>query len=239
MKILITGATSGIGAALAKLVTAEGHEVIGVGRSAGATVQADLATPEGRDAVVAVIRKELPHVVVNAAGFGLYGAAVDLDTLAQLKVFEVDVKAVYQLTVEAAKAWREAGRHGTVLNVSSAAAFFVFPLFAVYAGAKACVNSFSQALDEELRSQSIRVLTACPGMVKTNFQSRASEGRYQISGFGVMEADEAARHIWKQIQRKNNLSVFHWPYRLALFFRHFLPKSFLSKKLRDNIESRL
>lgn len=239
MKVLITGATSGIGKALAALVRAEGHEVIGVGRSETATLRADLAIPEGREAVVEVIRSELPHIVVNAAGLGLYGEGIDLDTDKQLEVFEIDAKAVYQLTIEAAKAWRAAGRHGTVLNISSAAAFFVFPLFAAYAGAKACVNSFSQALDEELRSHGIRVLTACPGMVQTNFQSRASEGRFKISGFGVMEADEAARHIWKQIEKKKSLSVFHWPYRLGVFFRHLLPKSFLSKKLRDSIESRL
>jgi uncharacterized protein len=243
VKALITGATSGIGEALAKLLIARGHEVIPVGRTAtspaGPTFQADLATVEGRQAVVDLIHRELPDLVVNAAGFGLYGAAVDQSTETQLEVLEVDAIAVYQLSIEAAKGWIATGKKGTVLNVSSVAAFFVFPFFSSYAAAKACVNSFSQALDDELREHGIRVLTACPGMVATRFQARSSKGSLRVEGWGVMDAEEAARRLWEQVEKKKTLSIFHWPYRIGVFFRHLLPQWFLSKRLRANIAGRL
>jgi len=103
---------------------------------------------------------------------------------------------------------------------------------------KAYVNSFSQAVDSELREKGVRVLTACPGMVDTNFSVRAAKGKVSHKKQKKMSADFAAEVIWKNIQKKNNLFIFNWPYKIAAFFiRYLIPTSVLTYFLRGIFSS--
>ena len=192
--VLITGASSGIGAALAKVFAAHGHElalvarrqdrlealadeIAATGRPRPTVFTADL---ERRDAA-SIIAAELssqglePAIVVNNAGFGLRGAAVVLSRDEQLAMIDVNVRALTELSL---MFMDSVARHrGGILNVASLAAFLPGPGMAVYYASKAYVLSFSEALHRELSERGVRVTALCPGPVPTEFQARAGMGR--------------------------------------------------------------
>jgi short-subunit dehydrogenase len=190
-----------------------------------------LSEPDARKKVVAWIHQHTPDLLINNAGFGLYGDVLQHPTKSTLEILEVNANAALELTLEAAKALRAQNKKGTILNVSSVAAFYPYPSFAIYAAAKACVNHFSQALDREFKPYGIRVLTACPGKIATSFQQRASQGRFLKHEPFTMSPQKAARLIWKQIEKQKPLYVFDWPYRLALSLTACLPKCLVQQLL--------
>jgi len=190
---------------------------------------ADLS--QSRQNVVAWIQEHAPDLVINCAGFGLYGDALSLDIKKQLEMLEVNANAVLELTLEAAKALVKAKKRGTIVNISSAAGFFVYPSFAVYAASKTFVNQLSQALDIEFEPYGIRVLSSCPGKIATNFQRRASQNRYTKSEPFTMSAVKAARLVWKQIEQGKREYIFDWRYRLGVLFSRILPSALLQKFL--------
>ena len=136
-------------------------------------INAVLGNEAGRSKVVDLIHNAKPDLVVNDAGFGLSGDALTYDTSQQMDVMNVNANAVLEISLEAARTMRSENKKGVVLNVSSAAAFPIFPCMSVYSAAKAFVNQFSESFDEEMREHGIRILSACPGMVNTGFKSRA------------------------------------------------------------------
>ena len=188
---LVTGATSGIGEAVARLLASKGISLILTGRNGEKlaqlstelkvpveTVIADLSLPQDRAIVAAKIRTTVPDLIINNAGIGLYGEAVALSKEKQMDIVTLNVEALTDLTLESARVLSEAKRPGVILNVASAAAFTVFPQFALYSASKAFVVQLSESMDWELKSQGIRVLASCPGVVATNFRERA-KGGYQ------------------------------------------------------------
>ncbi|WP_213155859.1 SDR family NAD(P)-dependent oxidoreductase [Neochlamydia sp. AcF65] len=249
---LVTGATSGIGYALCEVLASEGIRLIISGRHlvqlekaaqvlrlkvSVETAPADLSTSEGRQALVKIIRQQAPDLIINNAGFALYNEAINYTTEQQMQILEVNGVALLELSLEAAKAMEKANKTGVIMNVSSVAAFFTFPYFSVYAASKSFVNKLSYSLDYELRSKGIRVLVACPGMVDTNFRIRAG-GNPAINKKGIMTSQFAAEQIWKQIKSLKTINVFNWKYRLAVFFRHFIPSFISIKILANNIKKR-
>lgn len=250
---LVTGATSGIGEALCYLLASKGIDLLITGRNAaqldilqkalGSQVkvipfQADLSTNEGRQQVIQHIQKHNPDLVVNNAGYGIYGEALEHSTKAQLEMLEVNSNVPLELTLEAARNFLSKKQQGIILNVSSVAAFHFFPYHAVYAASKSCVASFSQALDLELAPKGIRVLTSCPGVVATNFSRRAMQNQKSKMPKGAMTPQFAAEQIWKQIQSGKRCHTFDWRYRLAIFLMHFIPATLLAKIMRSAIQKR-
>lgn len=250
---LVTGASSGIGEAFAELLADQGTALVISGRNQGrlnavaerlrskvevSVVQADLSDVKERGKLVEVIKNRAPDLVVNNAGFGFYGEAVNLSTKKQMEMLEVDGAAVLELSLEGAKAMIEKGKKGVILNVSSAAAFQIFPYFAVYAAVKAFVNSFSQSFDEEVRAKGVRVLAACPGVVATRFRKRASQGKQQESDPFAMSQEFAANELWKQIQLEKPIRTFDWKYRVATFFsRYLVPNKLIAKFAKKAIKA--
>jgi len=251
---LVTGSTSGIGLALCRLLADQRINLIIHGRDAAKldalarelsdkvnvqTMIADLAIPDEQKKVAALIATQCPDLVINNAGFGFYGKALDHSTEEQLTILEVDGQAVIRLTLEAARVLIANGRQGVILNVSSVAGFVIFPNFALYSATKALVNQFSESFDEETKSSGVRVLAACPGVVATNF--RSSAGGHQKSknnDLKAMTADFAAEEIWKQIIKGKKLHIFNWKYRISAFMcRYILPKAFVAKLMKKNIDS--
>ncbi|MBA3238998.1 MAG: SDR family NAD(P)-dependent oxidoreductase [Parachlamydiaceae bacterium] len=248
---LVTGATSGIGKRLCELLAEMGIPIIIHGRDEEKLetvaknlrrkvevipVIADLSSSMGQTIVATVIRHHVPDLVINNAGFGLYGEALTYDTARQLDILQVDGQATARFTLEAARALKNAGRKGVIMNISSAAAFPISPRFAMYSATKAFVNQFSESFDEEMRHHGVRILVACPGIVDTNFREMAG-GRKLPGGEEVMTADFAAREILKQIEERKKMHVFNWYYRwLCILVRYILPKSFVAKIVQRRIQ---
>lgn len=207
---LITGASSGIGAELARVFAARGHELVLTARSEPdltAVAEAIAAAGHARPQIIvadlsrldggARLGQELigrglePDCVVNNAGFGLVGAAGELDSAAQLAMIDLNVRTLTDLSLR----WIDSltRRRGGILNVASVAGFLPGPGMAVYYATKAYVVSFSQALHHELKSQGVRVTALCPGPVPTRFQERAGMRDTWITRLFEHPADMVAR----------------------------------------------
>ena len=238
---LVTGATSGIGKSTCELFARKGHDLVISGRNPEElqllkeslsqqvgveSLQADLNQSLDRQRLISILHERAPDIVINNAGFGLYGEALTYSMNEQVDILEVNGRAVLELTLEAARALISRKKKGVILNVSSAAGFQILPSMAVYAASKAFVNHFSQAFDFEVKRYGIRVLTLCPGMVATHFQKRA--GSINGQQVGMMAASFVAEQIWKQINRLDSLSIIDWKYRFLTFLSFFIPKSWIA-----------
>jgi uncharacterized protein len=210
---LVTGASSGIGAALAQVFAEQGHEVALVARrepQLGAVADAIAATGRKKPHVISIdlarsdsparIAHELlarglePAIVVNNAGFGLFGPAAELDRAQQLEMIDVNVRTLTDLSLR----WIDSLiRHkGGILNVASLAGFLPGPGMAVYYATKAYVVSFSESLHRELKPQGLRVTVLAPGPVRTEFQRRAGMEE-NLPRFLVRPAEKIAQEAYK------------------------------------------
>jgi short-subunit dehydrogenase len=216
---LVTGASSGIGAALCRRLAAQGIDLVLVARdrerldeaaaelsSARDTVElrgdggvevevlvADLADPAGRRRVedrVGDAARPL-DLVVNNAGFGTYGPFASLDVDGEEREIAVNVTALVRLTHTALVPMLARGR-GTVLNVSSVAGLQATPGNATYGATKAFVSSFGEALAGELAGTGVTVTTVLPGFTRTEFQQRAGIAGRKIPGPLWQTAEEVA-----------------------------------------------
>jgi len=198
-------------------------------------MQADLVQRSEREGLSDLIQERAPDLIVNSAGFGLYGEALDHSVDEQLEMLELNGAALLHLSLVAARTLIDRGKRGVILNISSSAGFRVFPAFAVYAASKAFVNSFSEAFDEEVRGRGVRVLTACPGMVNTSFRDRASGGEIQESSSYSMSVHHAARQLWWQVKKEKKIYIFDWKYRFLTFLCDYLIPRRLVTKISRNI----
>jgi short-subunit dehydrogenase len=208
---LVTGASSGIGAAIAEGLARRHHDVVLVARRAAkldamaarlskehgvraVAVTADLEDRDAPLAIAAAVAAEGLTVttLVNNAGFGWAGHFEESDEASQLGMIDVNVRALTALTHRFLPAM-VAARHGRVLNVASTAAFQPGPFLAVYFASKAYVLSFSEALSNELSGTGVTVTCLCPGPTRTEFETRANiAGTKLFAAGGVMAADEVA-----------------------------------------------
>lgn len=239
---LVTGASSGIGTAACEFLADKGINLIISGRNneqldrlqkklrekvSVLTVIADLSTSEGRSHLISLLHAKVPDLVINNAGFGLYGEALSHSTDAQVEILEVNARAVLELTLEAARALIASKKQGVILNVSSAAAFQILPSTSVYAASKAFVNQFSQAFDFEVKRYGVRILSFCPGRVLTDFQRRAGGRNDSLTTYGMMSADFVAKKMWEQIINLKPCYIIDWKYRLMNFISYFIPKNWI------------
>jgi len=187
---LITGASAGIGAELARVFAANGHRVAltarrvdrlnslatelkAKGSAAPIVIPCDLEQPGAADKIAAELTAADVDVeyLVNNAGFGLFGRAIELDRAEQLGIIAVNIRAMTELCLRFADS---VVRHqGGILNIGSVAGFLPGPGMAVYYASKAYALSLSEALRHELAAHGARVTLLCPGVVPTEFQARA------------------------------------------------------------------
>jgi short-subunit dehydrogenase len=205
-RVLVTGASSGIGAAFAARLASDGHDVVLIARRRerlqamardlrrrdGVEVEvvaADLAHSAGLRAVEAMIATGgAVDLLVNNAGFGTIGPFAALDPSREEEEVRLNVVALLRLT-RAALPGMIRRNTGAVINVSSLAAFQPGPNNATYAATKAFVNSFTESLSEELRGSGVRVQVLCPGFTRTEFQERAGIDTSRIPSFAWMSAE--------------------------------------------------
>lgn len=242
---LITGATSGLGKGLAYFLAEKNIPLIITGQNQEKldllkgdlqqkvpiqTISADLTNPQERKNLLKIVSEKKPNLVINNAGFGLYGDAIHLPLEQQVQMIEVNITALAEISLQTASTLKKNNLPGTILNISSAACFFPYPLFAIYAASKSFVTSFSLGLDTELRKDNIRVLCACPGQINTTFRHRASQGHPQKSDRRTMTLEQAIQHLWKQIQKQKRLYIFDGRYRIGIWLLRLIP-SFLREKI--------
>ena len=211
-RALVTGASSGIGEELARVLAANGHDLVLAARSAdklralaaelgskhGVAAEA-IAADLGRAGGGAVLADDLRRrglevdILVNNAGVGMHGPFAAADPARQTGLLLLNVVALTELTRALLPAML-ARRSGRVMNVASTAGFVPGPFMAVYYASKAYVLSLSVALADELRGTGVTVTALCPGATRTNFGVAAgASGTRLFGGRGVMGAPEVAR----------------------------------------------
>jgi short-subunit dehydrogenase len=244
---LITGASSGIGAELARGLAARGHGVTLVARRedrlsdlAGELVEAygvradvvaaDISDAAGREQLQADVadRSLDVEVLVNNAGFGSGGAFVGLDGEREASMVRTNVEAVVALSAAYVPAMTERGR-GALLNVASLIAFQPVPYQATYGASKAFVLSFTDALHEELRGTGVTATAVCPGPVRTEFGEMGGFGGAdeRIPGALWLSAEKVARDALAAVERGDRVSVPGPHNRIAALWGQHLPRSIL------------
>ena len=210
-RVLITGATKGIGYELAKCFARDRYDLVLVARTqaeltrvaqelheahdiAVKTIAKDLARPGAADEIVEELARERFEIdaLVNNAGFGTYGPFASADLAIEEEMIQVNLVALTQLTRRLLDGMLKR-RHGKILNVASTAAFQPGPLMAVYYATKAYVLSFSEALASELRGSGVTVTVLCPGPTRTDFQRRAGIEHTKLVRLRGMEAETVAQ----------------------------------------------
>jgi short-subunit dehydrogenase len=239
---LITGASYGIGAELARVFAAKGHEIVLTSRSEAQLVAvADTIVADGASrphVIVADLSRldscarlahELasrglePRFVVNNAGFGLAGQSDELDRVEQLEMIDLNVRALTDLSLRWIASMR--GQGGGVLNVASVAGFLPAPGMAVYYASKAYVLSFTEALHVEMRPHGVRVTALCPGPVRTGFQHRAGLGDFPGARILEQPARAVARAGYTGLMAGRRLVVPGFTNKLVTLVPRLLPRA--------------
>jgi uncharacterized protein len=224
---LVTGASSGIGAAIAAELASRGYSLALVARREerlrslatelasehgveAAVIACDLVDPAERDRLIDELRAggRAVELLVNNAGFGHQADFARSPPERMVEMVRLNVEAVVDLTSRFLGPMVEKGRGG-VINVASTAAFQPLPGSAVYAASKAFVLSFSEAIRTELRGSGVTVTAVCPGPVKTEFTEVAGVGGVEERTPGAvwMTAEEIARHAVDGAERDRRVVV--------------------------------
>ncbi|MGW4734048.1 SDR family NAD(P)-dependent oxidoreductase [Streptomyces shenzhenensis] len=219
---LITGSTAGIGAAFARRLAADGHDLVLVARDTARlreqatelhdrhgieaeVLTADLAQDAGIEAVATRLgdRRNPVDLLINNAGFANRGRYLDVPMADELRMVKVHIEAVLRLTSAASEAMRERGRGG-IVNVASVAAFVPR---GTYGASKAWVVQFTQGAAQVLAGSGVRLMALAPGLVRTEFHERAGLGTDNIPGWMWLDADKLVAAALADLARGKTLSI--------------------------------
>jgi len=240
-RALVTGASSGIGAAYARRLAADDWDLVLVARRVEAlerlagelgerrhvkaeVLPADLTVAADLTRVEEVLREPALELLVNNAGFGSVGAFHEGDVERDVRMLRLNVEAVVRLSHAALGAMVRRGR-GAVVNVSSGAGLIPMPFYAVYAGTKAFVTSFTECLAEELAGTGVRVQALCPGLTRTEFQEVAHADTSRLPAFLWQDADEVVEASLEGLRRGSLIVVPGGKNRALLALRGPLARS--------------
>ncbi|MDI1267413.1 MAG: SDR family oxidoreductase [bacterium] len=241
---LITGASAGIGAEFARVFASNGHRVVLVARrverlnaladeitAAGGKppiiIPCDLALPDSGDRIAEALAAAGVEVeyVVNNAGYGLFGRAVQRDRADQLDMISVNIRALTDLSLRFSD--QLIRNRGGLLNVGSIAGFMPGPGMAVYYASKAYVLSFTEAMRAELAPHGVRVTVVCPGPVPSEFQARAGF----MPGFDSLVLNVQPANVAQQAYRglmANKRAVMPGiGIKIVPFLLRFFPRGFI------------
>lgn len=238
---IITGASSGIGRALALEFAAGGFNVVLTGRNKEALqrvaeqcagkskvltqiIPAELSSSEGTDKLVAAIQAESRRyeVLVNNAGFGINGDFSRTDLDVEMDLLNVQLAAALKLTKAVLPAMISRGS-GRILNVGSVYCYAPVPFQSVYSACKAFLLSFSAAIRNELAGSGVTVTVFCPGITQTEFRSRAGISE-KTKGSG-MTAEAAARIGYQQTMQGKAVAIPGLTNRLFVLLAKILPNT--------------
>jgi short-subunit dehydrogenase len=244
---LVTGASSGIGAEIARGLARRGHgvtlaarredrlreladEISGEHGVRAETVSVDVSDTEARSALKSDIegRGLTVEVLVNNAGFGSGGKFTGLDPEEEASIIRTNVEAVVALTGHFLPDMVERGR-GAILNLASLISFQPVPFQATYGASKAAVLSHTEALHEELRGTGVTITAVCPGPVRTEFGEMGGFGGAddKIPDFVWLDADKVAEDAIEGMEKGERVVVPGALNQLAAFSGHYMPRSML------------
>jgi short-subunit dehydrogenase len=245
-RAVVTGASTGLGAAFATALARKQYDLVIVARSRdrlealaehmhqryAITVEvcvADLTHPAELSMVEKRIAEEAAlTLLVNNAGFGTTGRFAALDPEREEEEIHLNIVALSRLT-RAALPGMIARRQGGIINVSSIAAFLPGPYDATYGATKAFVNSFTEALHEELRGTGVRVQALCPGFTRTEFQQRAGVDTTQIPSFVWMTAEFVVKASLDALRRGTVVCVPGVGYKLLTTLMCLAPRALVRR----------
>ena len=238
---LITGASSGIGAAFARRLAALGRNVFLVARSEDKLITlcnelgrisniraqylaTDLSKADSALNLVEETKKRGLNIdmLINNAGFGSMGDFAKLDIARELNMIDLNIKSLVELTYRFLVPMREL-KQGTIINVASTAGFQPVPFMATYAASKAFVLSFSEALWEENRRHGIHVMALCPGVTETNFFEAAQVDRPPMRA--AQTAEDVVATALRGLARQKSHVISGWTNLLMVEAERFLPRS--------------
>ena len=249
--VLITGASSGIGWELTKLFAADKSDLVLVARREERLTELTKLLKSEHDVDVFIIPKDLSNktapkqifselkkekididVLVNNAGFGARGPAVELGTDLQVDMVQVNLASLTHLTLLFLPGMIERGRGG-ILNVGSLAGFQPGPNLAVYYASKAYVLSFTEALSEEVTNPDIKISCLAPGPVRTEFGSKSDLDDSLLFKLSLMDVKPVARAGYEGFRRGKVIIIPGIKQKITPFFLRLLPRSLVRKIVKS------
>ncbi len=244
LPVLITGASSGIGADFARIFARKGHPLALVARSGSAlevlalelvtpgvrapvTLALDLSTHDAAERLAAALAEQnfCTEILVNNAGYGLNGPVGALDAAGQLGIVDLNIRALTDITLKLLPEITAA--KGRILNVASTAAFLPGPGMAVYYASKAYVLSFSEALSHELAASGVSVTALCPGPTETDFFRRAGGKAGKLKSLGMMKSMDVAEAGYRGLMAGKRVVVPGFMNKLVAVFGPLAPRALL------------
>jgi short-subunit dehydrogenase len=237
MIALITGASSGIGRDMAKILSQKGYDLILVARNIAqletlgkelttntTIISTDLSEDKACFELYEQVKDKHIDILINNAGCGVYGKFTETDLDKELNMIDINIKTVHILTKLFLKDFRNRNS-GYILNVSSSAAFLPGPLLSSYYASKAYVLRLTQAIYEELRRERSKVYIGalCPGPVATNFDKIAGVK----SSLNALRSFYVANYAIEKMFKKKIIIVPGFTIKLARFFNKITPDKLL------------
>lgn len=250
MLALITGASSGIGADMARILSDKGYDLILVARNKRKMevlskelktnveiIPMDISSTYNCTELYNLVKKKNVDVLINNAGFGLFGEFTNTKLDKELDMIELNVKTVHTLTKLFLKDFVKKDK-GYILNVASSAAFMPGPLMATYYATKAYVLHLTESINEELRRKKSNVYIGalCPGPVNTNFNKVAGVS-FNLES---LESYDVAKYAINQMFKRKVVIVPGVKIKLGVFALRLLPRSLVRKiayKIQKNKEN--
>jgi hypothetical protein len=245
---LITGASGGIGEALARVFGRHGYNLVLVARSEDKleklaaelrsihqietrALPMNLITAKAPTELFKALKDTQIDALVNNAGFATYGLFTEIDTKTDLDEIRLNVLTLTHLTKLFLPGMVERG-FGQVLNMASTAAFAPGPLMAVYYATKAYVLSLSEALAEEYRDKGITVTALCPGPTESGFQERAQMTDSKLVQGGLMSAVEVAEAGYKGLTKGQTVVVPGMANKIGALSSRVMPRPLASRLVK-------
>lgn len=239
MKALITGASSGIGKEMAIILNDMGYDIILVARNRKKLekvakklsdnveiIDTDISSTFNCMKLYNKIKKEDIEIVINSAGFGLFGEFSETKIDKEMDMIDTNIKGVHTLTKLFLKDFKEKNR-GYILNVASSAAFLSGPLMSTYYATKAYVLHLTEAINEELKRDKSNVYLGvlCPGPVETNFNKVAGV-EFNLKS---MNSLDVARYAVDKMFKRKTIIIPGLKIKLGVFVTRLIPRKLMTK----------
>ena len=239
MKALITGASSGLGADMARVLSNEGYELILVARRKDKLeelkeelntkveiIAMDVSSTFNCMKLYNKLKKQNIDILINNAGFGMCGNFTSTNLDRELDMIDLNVKTVHTLTKLFLEDFKKKDQ-GYILNVASSAAFMPGPLMAAYYATKSYVLNLSEAIYEELKKDgsNVSISVLCPGPVDTEFNKVANVA-FSIK---PMTSKEVSEYAIKKMFNEKLVIIPGMKMKIAVFLTRFVPRKLLLK----------